>query len=159
MDEVEHRYVQIEKEVLVATWACEKFIDYILGAKFTIETDHKPLVSLLSTTHLHNLPPRVLCFRFDYNICKNVPGKNLCTADTLSRASEAEPGSNSITFQNELEAYMHLISSSLPASSACLQEDCNKQKGDPVCSLIHSCATEWPDAVDVPSNTQRLTDS
>ena len=82
-----------------------------------------------------------------------MPGKNLCTADTLSRASEAEPGSNSIAFQNELEAYMHRISSSLPANSAHLQEDYDKQKEDPVCLLIHSyCATEWPDAADVPSN-------
>ena len=157
MTEVERRYAQIEKEALAATWACEKFTDYILGAKFIIETDHKPLVPLLSTTHLHNLPPRVLRFRlrlnrFDYNIC-HVPGKNLCTADTLSRAPTAKPGPNSIAFQNELEVYMHLISSSLPASSARLQEYCDEQKEDPVCSLIRSyCATEWPDAADVPSN-------
>ena len=83
----------------------------------------------------------------------------MCTADTLSRTLEAEPGSNSIAFQNELEAYMYLISSSLPASSACLQEDCDKQKEDPVCSLIHSyCATEWPDAADVPSNIKRYSE-
>ena len=83
----------------------------------------------------------------------------MCTADTLSRASEAEPGSNSIAFQNELEAYVHLIISSLPANSACLQEYCNKQKEDPVCSLIRSyCATEWPDAADVPSNIKRYSE-
>ena len=62
MTEVERHYAQIEKEALAATWACKKFTNYILGAKFTIETDHKPLVPLLSTTHLHNLPPRVLRF-------------------------------------------------------------------------------------------------
>ena len=67
MTEVEHRYAQIEKEALAATWACEKLTDYILGAKFIIETDHKPLVPLLSTTHLHNLPPRVLRFQLRLN--------------------------------------------------------------------------------------------
>ena len=77
----------------------------------------------------------------------------MCTADTLSRAPTAKPELNSIAFQNELEAYMHLISSSLPASSARLQQYCDKQKEDPVCSLISSyCATEWPDAANVPSN-------
>ena len=96
MTEVERRYEQIEKEALAATWACEKFTNCILGAKFTIKTDHKPLVLLLSTTHLHNLPPRVLHFRlrlnrFDYNIC-HVRGKNLCTADTLSRAPAEKVG-------------------------------------------------------------------
>ena len=155
--EVERRYVQIEKEALAATWACEKFTNYILGAKFTIKTDHKPLVSLLSTTHLHNLPPRVLRFRlrlnrFSYDIC-HVPGMNLCTADTLSRAPVAEPGPNSIAFQNELEVCMHLITSSLPASSSRLQEYHDKQKEDQECSLIRSyCTTEWPDAADVPPN-------
>ena len=97
LSEVERRYAQIKKEALATTWVCEKFVDYILGTKFNIETDHKPLVPLLSTTHLHSLPPRVLRFRlrlnrFDYDIC-HVPGKKLCTADTLSRAPIAEPGS------------------------------------------------------------------
>uniref|UniRef100_A0A1X7VST7 Reverse transcriptase/retrotransposon-derived protein RNase H-like domain-containing protein n=1 Tax=Amphimedon queenslandica TaxID=400682 RepID=A0A1X7VST7_AMPQE len=82
------RYAQIEKEALASTWACKKFSKYILGLKFTIETDHKPLVALLGYTELDQLPPRVLRFclcltRFDYSII-HVPGKLLCTADTLS---------------------------------------------------------------------------
>jgi len=43
MTEIEQRCAQIEKEAL-ATWACEKFSTYILGMKFMIETNHKPLV-------------------------------------------------------------------------------------------------------------------
>ena len=39
----EKNYAVIEK----ATWASERFSEYILGAPFTIETDHKPLVPLL----------------------------------------------------------------------------------------------------------------
>ena len=57
MTEVEHQYAQIEKEALTATLACKKFTDYILGAKFTVEIHHKPLVPLPSTTHLHNSHP------------------------------------------------------------------------------------------------------
>ena len=106
LSEVDRRYVQIKKEALTTTWACEKFVDYLLGAKFEVETDHKPLMPLLSTTHLNSLPPRVLRFqlemnRFDYTIC-HVPGKHLYTADALSRAPTAEPGKNSIAFQNEV---------------------------------------------------------
>ena len=90
MSETEQRYSQIEKEALSIVWACEKFSDYILGKRVQIETDHKPLVPLLSTTHLDRIPPRVLRFRlrltrFDYTIT-HVPGKSLCTADALSRA-------------------------------------------------------------------------
>ena len=90
MSETEQRYSQIEKEALALVWACKKFSGYILGKRVHLETDHKPLVPLLSKTHLDRLPPRVLRFRlrlmrFDYSV-SHVPGKLLCTADTLSRA-------------------------------------------------------------------------
>ena len=49
----EKNYAVIEKEALAATWASERFSEYILGAPFTIETDHKPLVPLLTTKELH----------------------------------------------------------------------------------------------------------
>ena len=98
MTDTETQYAQIEKEALALTWACEKFSPYILGMTVQLETDHKPLVPLLSHTHLDNLPPRVLRFclrlmRFSYTIC-HMPGKLLYTADALSRCShEATPHS------------------------------------------------------------------
>ena len=58
----ERCYAQIEKEALAITWACEKFSEYILGKQILIEMDHKPLVPLLSSKHLDDLPPRVLQF-------------------------------------------------------------------------------------------------
>jgi len=63
LSETERRYAQIEKEALAVTWACEKFTDYVLGRKFQIETDHKPLVPLLNTKQLDSMPPRILRFR------------------------------------------------------------------------------------------------
>ena len=90
MTETETRYAQIEKEALAVTWACEQFFNYILSRTFQIESDHKPLILLLNSKHLDNLPPHILWFRlrmarFDY-IAQHVPGKLLYTADTLSRA-------------------------------------------------------------------------
>ena len=49
MTQTEQRYAQIEKESLALTWACERFEDYLLGLHFTIETDHKPLMSFVRT--------------------------------------------------------------------------------------------------------------
>ena len=43
------------KEALVVTWAYEKFTDYILGWKFLIESDHKPLIPL-NTKQLNSAP-------------------------------------------------------------------------------------------------------
>ena len=38
----ECRYVQIKKETLVITYACERFQEYVVGKSFHINTDHKP---------------------------------------------------------------------------------------------------------------------
>ena len=62
MTETERRYAQIEKEALAVTWACDKFADYVIGKHFQIESDHKPLIPLLNSKHLDNLPPRILRF-------------------------------------------------------------------------------------------------
>ena len=82
MTDTEAHYAQIEKEALALTWACEKFSCYILGKHIILETDHKPLVPILSYKHLDNLPPRVLRFRlrlmrFDYDVV-HVPGLTCC---------------------------------------------------------------------------------
>ena len=63
MSPTEQSYAQIEKEALALTWACERFADYLIGISFHIQTDHKPLVPLLSTKLLDELPIRVQRFR------------------------------------------------------------------------------------------------
>ena len=42
-------------EALAIIWACDKFSKHALGRKFDIETNHKPLVPLLSSKHLDTL--------------------------------------------------------------------------------------------------------
>ncbi len=91
MSSTEQRYAQIEKEALAITWACERFSDYLIGADFHVETDHKPLVPLLSTKLLDELPLRVQRFRmrlmrFTFTI-SHTPGKDLVTADARPRLS------------------------------------------------------------------------
>jgi hypothetical protein len=110
MTETETRYAQIEKEALATTWACERFSTYILGKKFQIETDHKPLVPLLGAKELNNLPPRILRFRlrlarFDY-IISQVPGKMLHTADALSPALSMN-SVNDTELQQDAETHLN----------------------------------------------------
>ena len=49
LSETETHYAQIEKEALASTWECKKFSNYLIGMRFSIETDHKPLVPLLGS--------------------------------------------------------------------------------------------------------------
>ena len=148
MSETERRYAQIEKEALAVTWACDKFAHYVLGRSFQIETDHKPLVPLLSTKQLDNLPPRVLRFRlrlarYDYCI-QHVPGKLLYTADALSQAPQTEVA-ESLELQEEVESFIESVSDNLPASKGRLETYQKAQSSDSVCSRVREfCTSGWP---------------
>ena len=147
MSDTERRYAQIEKEALASTWACEKFSMYILGKRFLLETDHKPLVPLFSSKNLDSLPPRILRFRlrmdrFDFSI-EHVPGKLLYTADTLSRAPM--PSTCDQAPEELAELAIDATVSHLPMSRDRLLRYQLEQNADPLCSLvIKYCRTEWP---------------
>ena len=57
----ERRYSQIEKEALAMVWSCEKFHCHLFGRDipFQIETDHKPLLSIMNVQNLDQCPPRL----------------------------------------------------------------------------------------------------
>ena len=149
VSDTEQRYAQIEKEALASTWACEIFATYILGIKFLIETDHKPLVPLLGNKHLDSLPPRILRFRlrlvyFDYSII-HVPGKLLYTADTLSRTPSPSQ-ENDKRLQEEAEEVMEMCVSHLPASREVGEKYRKAQLEDLICSsVIKHCQEGWPE--------------
>ena len=154
MTEPEQRYAQIEKEALATTWACEQFSSYILGMKFLIETDHKPLVPLLGMKDLDKLPPRMYRFRlrlarFQYTIM-HVPGKYLyCnTADALSRAPSTTIN-NDARLLEETENLLEVCITHLPTSIERVDEyrkaHGHCQANDPICSLVKSYyQNSWP---------------
>ena len=145
MSETEQKYAQIEKEALAATWACEKFSTYIIGMKFLIDMDHKPLVPLLGEKHLDSLPPRILRFRlrlnrFNYSITY-VPGKLLYTADTLSRSPSPSTATDS-GLQDEAEVMMGECTSYLPAGTDTLIRYQKEQEQDRTCQLAIKCCKD-----------------
>lgn len=150
LTDTEQRYAQLEKEALALTWACERFNDFILGQHFELETDHKPLVSLLGRQALDSLPPRIQrlqrrLMRYSYNIM-HTPGKSLTTADTLSRSPLRDgvrrPDSD---LMEDTNIYIESVLDNLPTSDAYLTELREQLCADSVCYVMKYCVEGWPD--------------
>lgn len=136
--EQRYMYAQIEKEVIAVTSACEHFQHYLLGLKFTIETDHKPLV--LSIKSLDEMPIRIQRFRlqlmrYSYSIV-HIPGTSLHTADTLSRAPVSTPSMNKDTLRETVQAYVNLIVTAIPSTPEQLEKIKTEQDRDEVCKKV-----------------------
>lgn len=91
LTQTEQRYSQIDKEALAIIWAVKKFYLYLKGARFTLITDHKPLVAIfnskkglpiLSATRLLHYALVLQAYQFDI-IYRNT--KENGNADFLSR--------------------------------------------------------------------------
>lgn len=148
----EQRYAQIEKEALAMTWVCERFSDFLVGmSEFIVETDHKPLLALMKSKNLDQLTPRIQRFRmrmmiFSYRII-HTAGKNLTTADTLSRAPSRGPKKVDEIKEKDVQHYIHSIAESFPASDMKIKEIRKQQCQDYECSkIMEFCLKDhWPD--------------
>ncbi len=81
---------------------------------------------LLSSKSLDNLPPRIIRFRlrmdkYDYTI-RHVAGKELYTADTLSRVPSPMEGGKPESDAEEVELYVESVTKSLPVTEGRLEE-------------------------------------
>lgn len=107
LTETERRYAQTEKEALALVWAVERFQIYLIGIRFELETDHKPLEVIFS-------PDSAPCLRierwvlrlqaFSYDVVYRKGKTNI--ADPLSRLSQptdVEP------FDPDSEVYIRSI--------------------------------------------------
>ncbi|XP_064468421.1 uncharacterized protein K02A2.6-like [Ornithodoros turicata] len=149
LSEAEQRYAQVEKEALAIVWACDKFRMYVLGLQFHVETDHKPLVPIFSAKRLDELTPRLQRLRlrtleYDFTIT-HVPGKQLFTADVLSRNPLTSNWAEDFTLARELKEYEALALDLLPASSDMLTRIRESLPQDATLSLVMEyCSTQWP---------------
>ena len=89
LTETEQRYAQIEKEMLAIVFSLEKFHQYTYGRHVKIQSDHKPLESILqkplacAPRRLHGMMLRLQKYHYEVRYER---GENLHLADTLSRA-------------------------------------------------------------------------
>ena len=145
----ERQYAQIEKECLAITWACEKFRTYLIGRCFKIETDHKPLLSILNRKQLDELSPRLQrmkmrLMRFNFTV-NYKPGPQMYTADTLSRDPVDHSEDADEVLEEEISFFVSEVIQTLPCSSIKLQELENAQRQDGVLNKVAQMCTEgWP---------------
>lgn len=125
LSDAETRYAQIKKECLASVWACERFYKYLYGLNnFVLVTDHKPLVPLINSKDLDNVPircQRLLMRLMRFNAkAEYAAGKTLAVADALSRGPENNSGSSDT--HDDVAAHIASVVSNMPATPQRLEE-------------------------------------
>ncbi|KAG9282794.1 hypothetical protein AMEX_G1491 [Astyanax mexicanus] len=149
LTETEKRYSQIEKECLAGVWACERFLRYLRGMdSFLLQTDHKPLVPLINSYDLDQVPPRcqrLLMRLMAFNVVAvHVPGKQLVIADTLSR--NPVDGQDLSDSEQEVTAHVSAITNSKPVSEQRMESIRNATMVDTVLQkVLAHIRCGWPD--------------
>lgn len=122
---------------------------YLLGLRFHVETDHKPLVPLFSTKRLDEMTPRLQRLRmrileYDFRI-SHTPVKEMHTADVLSpklQSSQASHPGKEETYVNEFDL---LAVELLPASGQLLDKLRSELNKDVTTArIMFYCQTHWP---------------
>ena len=139
----EQNYSHIEKEALSLVYGIKKFHSYLYGRKFTLVTDHKPLISVLGPKN--GIPPMaaarlqwwaLLLLAYIYTI-EFKPTQQHANADGLSRLllGDLQPPSTCSAFVvGQLQA--------LPVTSEQLEA---ATRQDPLLSRVHQYIREgWP---------------
>ena len=123
----------------------EKFQIFLCGLDYVVETDHKPLVPLLSKKDLIWAPIR--CQRLLMRLARYsvkgvyVPGKYLVVADALSRLQENTEGNDTSAIEElnrDVEAYVNAALSYIPASKSTVERIRDAQQNE---KQIHDAIT------------------
>ncbi|KAI4890200.1 hypothetical protein NFI96_001996, partial [Prochilodus magdalenae] len=152
LSDTETRYAQIEKECLASVWACERFDKYLFGlASFRLITDHKPLVPLINSKDLDNVPIRcqrllMRLMRFS-GLAEYAPGKTLAVADALSRGPEQCYGDRDL--QDDVAAHIDNVISQAPATPQRIRDIKQSTVSDPQLQAVRSfIRSGWPEYLD-----------
>ena len=145
----EQRYAQIEKELLASVWACERFNRYLVGLDFTLLTDHKPLIPLINSKDLSDIPIR--CQRLMIRISRFAPhavycpGKDMQVPDTLSRCPSTLETSEINVNEAAISDYVGQVTSSWPVSDKFVEKVREETQQDmKILAAIEYTLCGWP---------------
>lgn len=147
LSDTQKRYAQIEKEMLAVVWGIERFNDYVYGQKFTVQTDHKPLLGLIrkpASTVTRRLQGMLLRLQgYDFELVY-VPGKELFIADMLSRYGKHENTKVAVTAPQECVDAMQLVCESVINSSKQAEYIQATNEDRELKALMYQVQNGWP---------------
>ena len=137
---VEMRYSQTEHEALAISWGITHFHLYLSGSRFTVITDHKPLVPLFNNPY-SKPPARIERWllhlqQYDYTVVYEPGASN--PADYLSRHPSA---GTSVTMPNAEEHINYVVDNAVP-KSVDIDEISTSTSGDPVLQMCMKAINE-----------------
>ena len=95
LDDTQSKYAIIEKEMLAICFGCHRFHNYLFGKEVLVQTDHKPLVSIMEKP-IHKLSARMQRMRMrlqNYDLkLSHIKVLSMFISDTLSRAHSTTTG-------------------------------------------------------------------
>lgn len=142
----EINYAQIEKELYAILFGCKRFHQYAYGRHIIVESDHKPLESILRKP-LTAAPPRLQRMilqlqRYDFTITHK-PGKDIPLADALSRKSLPDMDNS---LREGMDLHIHTVYNSLPVSDTKLKEiQTETDKDKQLIQLKRTISEGWPE--------------
>jgi hypothetical protein len=143
LSDAETRYAQIERELLAIVYAVEQFHLYIYGREVEVESDHRPLETIVRKP-IQKASPRLqlmLLRLLRYKLAvKYVPGSKMYIADTLSRAYIPDKVPNEPD-----EMRIHSMSTCIPATPERIQAIREATEVDPVLQKVQQYTSNgWP---------------
>ncbi|GBL79130.1 Retrovirus-related Pol polyprotein from transposon 17.6 [Araneus ventricosus] len=135
LSKTEQKYSQIDKEALAIVWAVKKFHLYLKGRRFTLVTDHKPLVAIfgskrglpvLTATRLLHYALILQSFQFDIVFRKTADHGN---ADFLSRLPKT---SEELEVKDDIIIFQMTQIETLPVTSRELRQETGKDELGPL---------------------------
>lgn len=150
LSDAERRYAQIEKECLSLTWLSERLQQFLIGQKYIMRTDHKPLLRILTDKPIDQLTIRLQRFRmrlmrFSFKM-EYVPGKEFYCPDALSR-SPLSSGKNDqdVIKSGNINCAINSVANRVGITNLSMEEIVVAQESDLILAKIRSYVSNgWP---------------
>ena len=149
LSQSEQNYAQLEKEALGLIFGVKRFHQYLFGRKFTLVTDHKPLMAILGPKKaIPSLAAArlqrwaLILAAYDYDL-EFKPTKQHCNADGLSSLPLPKP--TSLEYSSAASVFNTSQIDALPITATTVQQATRK---DPIVSkVLYYAQTGWPSQV------------